>query len=203
MISKPLLHAAAAALLATIGQQACAASAAATAAAADPVTKLAWLSGCWAAEGGEFGSGETWTPAAGGTLLGLGRTVRNGRTVETEFMTIRLETDDGRLAYSAVPSGQQPVTFVQTRLTASEVVFENLLHDFPQRVAYRLDGKRLKARIEGPRGGENKVIEFPLVRVSCDAQAARSTPMKPAPPPAARPADEPDDDDAPPAKAPA
>lgn len=202
MISKPLLHAAAAALLATIGQQACAAAPAAAATASDPVMKLSWLSGCWAAEGGEFGSGETWTPAAGGTMLGVGRTVRKGRTSETEFMTISLYTDDGRLAYSAVPSGQQPVTFVQTRLTANEVVFENLLHDFPQRVAYRLEGKRLKARIEGPRGGENKVIEFPMARVSCDAQAAKSAPMKPAPPPAARPADEPDDDDTP-AKAPA
>lgn len=202
MISKPLLHLAAAALLASIGQQACAAGTTVPATAGDPVMKLAWLSGCWAAEGGEFGSGENWTPAAGGTMLGVGRTVRKGRTAETEFMTISLYTDDGRLAYSAVPSGQQPVTFMQTRLTANEVVFENLLHDFPQRVAYRLEGKRLKARIEGPRGGENKVIEFPMVRVSCDAQAARSTPMKPAPPPAARPADEPDDDDAP-AKAPA
>lgn len=193
-MNKTCRQVAAAALLAALGLPAWATSAP----AADPVMKLAWLSGCWAAEGGEVGSGENWTSVAGGTLLGVGRTVRKGRTVETEFMTISLYTDDGRLAYSARPSGQPPVTFLQTRLTANEVVFENLLHDFPQRVAYRLEGKRLKARIEGPRGGENKVIEFPMARVSCDAQAARSVPMKPAAPPPPRP-DEPDDeaDDAP------
>lgn len=200
MMSKTFRHTAATVLLAALGPMACAATS--TSAAADPVLKLAWLSGCWAAEGGEFGSGENWTAAAGGTLLGVGRTVRNGRTVETEFMTISLYTDDGKLAYSAVPSGQQPVTFVQTRLTATEVVFENLLHDFPQRVAYRLEGKRLKARIEGPRDGENKVIEFPMTRVSCDAQAAKSAPLKPASRPVAPPDDQ-DDDDTPPPKKPA
>ncbi|MFZ5549663.1 MAG: DUF6265 family protein [Pseudomonadota bacterium] len=191
--------AAPAALLAALGLPAWAASPPAT----DPVMKLAWLSGCWAAEGGEVGSGESWTSVAGGTLLGVGRTVRKGRTAETEFMTISLYTDDGRLAYTARPSGQPPVTFVQTRLTAHEVVFENLLHDFPQRVAYRLEGKRLKARIEGPRGGENKVIEFPMTRVSCDAQVARSVPMRPADPPPPRPQEPDDDADDAPTKPPA
>jgi hypothetical protein len=133
------------------------------------VRQLAWLSGCWAADGGEPGSGETWTTAAGGTLLGTGRTIRKGRTVEHEFMVIQPDGDEGRLSFSALPSGQRLTRFVQVKLTADEVVFENPQHDFPQRVAYRRDGPRLKARIEGLRNGSLRVIEFPMTRIGCDA----------------------------------
>ena len=57
--------------------------------------RLGWLAGCWAAEKGEAGSVEHWLPLAGGTMLGIGRTVRNGRTVEHEFMQIRLNASNG------------------------------------------------------------------------------------------------------------
>lgn len=131
--------------------------------------QLAWLSGCWSADDGEFGSGETWTPAAGGTLLGMSRTVRNGRTVEHEFMAIQPHEDGTRLVFSALPSGQQHTRFVQVQLTAAEVMFENPQHDFPQRVAYRREGTRLTARIEGLRNGRLRVVEFPMTRTACDA----------------------------------
>ncbi|MCB1009826.1 MAG: hypothetical protein KDB94_13155, partial [Acidobacteria bacterium] len=44
------------------------------------VEALAWLAGCWAPDGGESGSVEQWTAPAGGTMLGLSRTIRNGTT---------------------------------------------------------------------------------------------------------------------------
>jgi hypothetical protein len=48
------------------------------------------------------------------------------------------------------------------------VVFENPRHDFPQRVAYRLDPDGvLQARIEGQRGEETAVVQFPMRRVRC------------------------------------
>jgi hypothetical protein len=59
-------------------------------------------------------------------------------------------------------------------MSDNEVVFENAQHDFPQRVAYKLepDGK-LAARIEGTRNGSLRVIDFPMSRVSCDARVAQ------------------------------
>lgn len=140
------------------------------AAAADAdLSKLAWLGGCWKSETAEPGSGEHWLPLAGGSLLGIGRTIKGGKTVEFEFLEIRAEAD-GRITYFARPSGQSPAAFPLLRLSDTEIVFENLEHDFPQRVAYRLEGKtRLAARIEGTIGGKPRTVEFPMIRVSCDA----------------------------------
>src|SRR6202012_23245 len=53
------------------------------------ISHLSWLSGCWNSEASEPGSGEQWLPLAGGTLLGVSRTVKQGKTVAFEFMQIR------------------------------------------------------------------------------------------------------------------
>ncbi|HEX6707277.1 MAG TPA: DUF6265 family protein [Albitalea sp.] len=135
----------------------------------DKLASLAWLAGCWTSDGGEPGSGEQWMPLAGGTMLGIGRTVRQGKTVEHEFLQIR-EAADGRVVYIAHPSGQKTAQFAAVKLGEGEVVFENPEHDFPQRIIYRLDGAQaLHARIEGVRNGASRGIDFPMKRVSCDS----------------------------------
>lgn len=137
-------------------------------AAGQDLASLSWLSGCWAAEGGEPGSVEHWLPPAGGTMLGLSRTVSKGKTVEHEFLQIRANAE-GRLIYIALPSGQKETTFTLSGAAEGTVTFENPQHDFPQRVSYRLlPGHRLAARIEGLRNGVLRGIDFPMKRVSCD-----------------------------------
>lgn len=131
--------------------------------------RLGWLAGCWAAEKGEAGSVEHWLPLAGGTMLGIGRTVRNGRTVEHEFMQIRLNAE-GQPVFIAQPSRQKEATFVATSIDDRAVTFENPAHDFPQRVIYRAVGDTgLAARIEGQRNGTTRGIDFPMRRVACEA----------------------------------
>jgi len=131
--------------------------------------RLGWLAGCWAAEQGEAGSVEHWLPLAGGTMLGIGRTVRNGRTVEHEFMQIRLNAE-GQPVFIAQPSRQKEATFVATSIGERAVTFENPAHDFPQRVIYRAVGESgLAARIEGQRNGTTRGIDFPMRRVACEA----------------------------------
>ena len=134
------------------------------------VEDLAWLAGCWANVGGEAGSGEQWTVPAGKTLLGVSRTVRNSRTVAYEFVQIR-ETEAGGIEYIAKPSGQSEATFIMVQISESEVVFENLGHDFPQRIIYRLRaGGDLEARIEGEVEGKVRMVDFPMKRVDCESQ---------------------------------
>jgi hypothetical protein len=136
------------------------------------LAKLAWLAGCWKSAGGEAGSEEQWMPAAGGAMMGMGRTVKHGKTISHEFMQIRAG-EGGTLAFVAHPSGQKSAAFPLLRISDDEVVFENAQHDFPQRVAYRREGdSKLAARIEGMRNGSPRVIGFPMERVSCDARAA-------------------------------
>ena len=124
--------------------------------------------------------------AGGGTMLGVSRTVRNGRTVEFEFVVIRT-ADDGTVVYHAHPSGQLPTEFRLLHQADGEVVFENAAHDFPQRVGYRLENDgALTAWIEGSRAGALNRIPFPMRRVSCDskdAQAPTRATVDPASPP--------------------
>lgn len=128
---------------------------------------LSWLSGCWAGVGGETASVEQWMTPAGGVMMGMSRTIRNSRTVAYEYMQIR-QSDDGRIEYTAMPSGQPAASFAMVGLSDSEVIFENLDHDFPQRIIYRLqkDGN-LEASIEGHVDGQARTVAFPMRSIPC------------------------------------
>ena len=105
---------------------------------------------------------------AGGSMLGMSRTVADGLTLEFEFMRIAQE-ESGDVFFIAKPSGQKEARFKLIKADAREVVFENPAHDFPQRVIYRLgDGGSLLGRIEGVSKGTEKSADFPMKRVPCD-----------------------------------
>jgi hypothetical protein len=135
---------------------------------APTLADLSWLAGCWAAVGGEPGSGETWTVADDGVLRGVGRFVKDGVAVATETMEIR-ESASGELEFIAAPPGQDPTAFTLTEVVPGEAVFENPDHDFPQRISYRrVDEDRLEATADGEVAGETKVLEFAFERVDCE-----------------------------------
>jgi hypothetical protein len=126
---------------------------------------LSFLAGCWRMEGKGRVVEEHWMAPAGGSLIGMSRTVVNGKTSEYEFLHIR-DLPAG-LAYIAKPSNQPEATFMATSKTADEIVFENLAHDFPQRIRYRVAGNRLHARIEGTMNGKAHGIDFTYTRTDC------------------------------------
>jgi hypothetical protein len=137
---------------------------------------LAWLAGCWE---GVLSNGaayeEMWLAPRCGTLLGMARMTRDGRTLSFEF--IRVVDDHGTLVYTAQPSGRPPTLFRATAVGPGDVTFENPGHDFPQRIRYRLDGEAgLHARIEGEREGQVRAIDIPLRRVACPGPAHDAQP---------------------------
>ena len=75
------------------------ASAAAVASAAPgDLDRLGWLAGCWESVSSavaEPGSVEQWMPIAGGTMLGMSRTVRNGQTYTRDGKTRLLARIEG------------------------------------------------------------------------------------------------------------
>ena len=97
----------------------------------------------------------------------------------SRFEHIRITTDSGRLIYTALPSGQRETKFPAITVSDTSIVFENLQHDFPQRVIYRKRGAdSVVARIEGP--GPNNTTRgtnFPFRRASCTER-----PVPPPPP---------------------
>ncbi len=136
------------------------------------INDLAWLTGCWENTVGKRQRDETWSKAVGGTLLGVGRAVVEGKTTEYEFMRIHQEADG--LYFTAQPSDQPSASFKLKSLRDKEAIFENPKHDFPQRVIYRLiaDGS-LQARIEGERKGKARGIDFPFKRANCEATSLK------------------------------
>ena len=134
-------------------------------AAAPTINDVAWIAGCWEMTRNGRHVVETWTAPEGGTMMGVSRTVANGKTTEWEFLIIR-EGPKG-LEYVAKPSRQPEATFTSTSVRASEVVFENPTHDFPKKIQYRRDGNALAAAIEGPMNGQARRIEFPYTRAAC------------------------------------
>jgi len=126
---------------------------------------VGWLAGCWSFTRNGRHVIEHWAPAEGGTLIGMGRSVANGKTVEYEFLLIR--SGAAGLEYVAKPSGQAEAIFTATRASATEVIFENPAHDFPKKVSYSKNGDALTAAIEGPMNGQTRRIEFPYAKASC------------------------------------
>lgn len=134
---------------------------------APSLTKLAWLGGCWENRQTDRLREEQWMKPAGGSMIGMGRSVRQGKTVEYEFMQIR--EVEGSLVFIAKPSGQPETSFKLVTLSDTEVVFADPQHDFPQRLIYRLlPDQSLLARIEGTLNGKQRAIDFPFKRAQCN-----------------------------------
>ena len=133
------------------------------------IQSLTWLSGCWEMNlpGKNMSSTEQWMKPAGGMMMGAGRTIKNGRILDYEFLRI-VEEADG-VFYIAKPTGNKEETkFKLVRSSAWEVTFENPAHDFPQRVIYKLTGDKLDARIEGTKDGKTRGVAFPYTRAACN-----------------------------------
>jgi len=129
------------------------------------VERVVWLQGCWAMESNDRLVEEQWLPPRASSMLGVGRTTRGTTLVDYEMVLIRERGD--QLSYEAHPVNQQPAVFMSTTIGDRSIVFENLKHDFPQRVGYERKGDRLAAWIEGPQNGQTRRIDFAYERVSC------------------------------------
>lgn len=128
------------------------------------IEDLGWISGHWQMTG-KTSVEEHWTQPAGGTMLGVNRTLRGGKTVAFEFL--RIETRPQGIFYVAHPNAQPGTDFRLTALSATEAIFENPAHDFPKRLVYRrnADGS-LTARADGGASSADHAVEFLFLPVA-------------------------------------
>ena len=122
------------------------------------IEMLTWMAGSWADSDTE----EWWTTPKGGLMLGMNRSVQRGKT-GFEFLRIA-ETPEG-ITYFGSPGGRPPTPFRLRQLERQRVVFENLEHDFPQRIIYWTKGASLCARVEGTIQGKTEGEEWCWNRV--------------------------------------
>ena len=132
------------------------------------LSAISFMAGCWT---GLSSNGATieeqYTGASENLVIGMTRYVRNGRVVDFEFTTI--ERSDTAFFMTPRPKGVRSDSFALKEVSDGRAVWENLKHDFPQRIIYRrgADGT-LVARIEGttPRGDRHS--EWTMQR--CEAR---------------------------------
>jgi hypothetical protein len=124
------------------------------------ISELGWMSGHWqTAPGGRAQIEEHWTQPAGGSMLGMSRTVIGIRTLEFEYL--RLEQRADGIYYVAHPKGRCPGTeFKLTSVTTSGAVFENPAHDFPKRIIYRKTATGLVANIDAGEGTKGQSFSY-------------------------------------------
>jgi hypothetical protein len=117
------------------------------------IDNLGWIAGHWRLERGTTVVEEGWLGPAGGTMLGVNRTVSGDRT--TGFELLRLEERDGGIVLLASPNGRYPATeFALVELRERRAVFANPEHDFPQRIIYSREESTLHTEISGIDDGE-------------------------------------------------
>ena len=102
--------------------------------------------------------------------MGVSFTVQKSAAGEVaashEFLRIHIR--GGKTVYSALPSGQALTDFELKSQAAGTVTFENLQHDFPQRITYmRRGADSLLVRIEGDREGRRRARLFAFRRATC------------------------------------
>ncbi|MEZ5977388.1 MAG: DUF6265 family protein [Planctomycetota bacterium] len=115
-------------------------------AAAPTLDDLAFMAGHWRQETERSATEELWTPARGGLMLGLARTVSRPkpradgepRPEHASFEFLRVEQRADGVVYVAQPGGAPPVDFRLVEADATHAVFTNPEHDFPKRIEYRL-----------------------------------------------------------------
>lgn len=127
---------------------------------------LGWMAGCWERVTATRVVEEQWMAPRGSVMLGNSRTTQGGRTIAYEQM--RLTAANGKVIFTAQPSGQPAADFEGTTVSGSLLLLSNEKHDFPQRIIYRRNGAdRIDARIEGTMNGQPRGIDFKYSRVKC------------------------------------
>jgi hypothetical protein len=128
----------------------------------DGVAQAAWLAGCWQQRDGSRITDEQWMAPAGGVMVGMSRTVQDGRMRGYELVRI-VESNRG-LVYHADPSGQAEAEFPATLVTSDTLRFENPQHDFPKTIEYiRLGVDSLIANVSA----DGDVFQSRMGRTPC------------------------------------
>lgn len=137
-----------------------------------PLAALSWLAGCYRGTANQREFREHWLPLRGNLLVGASHTVAQGRT--QDFSYLRIEPRADGVFYVVTPARQPEIAF---RLSSQEsdgpdriFTFSNASSGFPQRILYRRGTEGwLYVHVEGPVGGEERKVIYPMRRIDCES----------------------------------
>ncbi|MES2387235.1 MAG: DUF6265 family protein [Bacteroidota bacterium] len=132
-----------------------------------------WLGGFWYCETAKDKTIEYWQNWKG-TIEGEAYCANNKKPAKISFSEeLRLDFVNGTPVYVAKVEGQnngQPVKFPLLQANANTFVFENLKHDFPQRIIYKIrSADSLEVTIEGPgKNGKTFSETLHMAKLTCE-----------------------------------
>lgn len=118
--------------------------------------RLAWLEGNWERKTSRGSMHENWQRLNDSTLQGVSYVLRGVDTVSYESIVLQSRAND--IQYMPTVRNQnagEVVYFTLKPLTSDTFIFENLQHDFPQRILYwQQHPDSLHAAVEGIQRGK-------------------------------------------------
>ena len=128
------------------------------------LTAVQWLVGTWENKTDEGTFSESWTKANDSTYNGTSYFIKGKDTLHNEHIVLSQQGET--VQYIPTVKGQnndQPIAFRLTSQTANQLVFENLKHDYPQKIVYKkITADSLVATISGVQQGKASSDSFPM-----------------------------------------
>jgi hypothetical protein len=109
----------------------------------EATSELSWMAGCWQTADGA--TREIWNAASGTHMFGHSVTIKDGEV--SFFENLNVVKAGETYVLSAYPMGQGPSDFSSVARAENSIMFENLAHDYPQRIGYSREGDQLTGTI--------------------------------------------------------
>jgi hypothetical protein len=133
----------------------------------EKIKAASWLLGNWENKSADGNLTENWEKLNDSTFQAQSYYIKEKDTVH--FESIILQQKGENLTYTATVKGQnndKPVVFKLTTATDKQVSFENLKHDYPQKISYnQITPDSLVAKISGIQQGKPCSEQFSMKKI--------------------------------------
>ncbi|WP_099714664.1 DUF6265 family protein [Flavobacterium sp. 11] len=133
----------------------------------EKIKAASWLLGNWENKSADGTLTENWEKLNDSTFQAQSYYIKEKDTVH--FESIILQQKGENLTYTATVKGQnndKPVVFKLTTATDKQVSFENLKHDYPQKISYnQITPDSLVAKISGIQQGKPSSEQFSMKKI--------------------------------------
>ena len=132
----------------------------------DKIKKADWLIGKWENTSPDGVLTENWEKVNDSTFSAASYFIKGEDTIHSESIVLAQKGET--LTYIATVKGQnegKPVAFPSTSETENKLVFENLKHDYPQKITYTKGANNtLTAEISGNLNGKQTTEKFIMTK---------------------------------------
>ena len=133
----------------------------------EKIRAASWLLGNWENKSADGNLTENWEKVNDSTFQAQSYYIKEKDTVHFESITLQQKGEN--LTYTATVKGQnndKPVTFKLKTATDKQLAFENLKHDYPQKISYtQITPDSLVAKISGIQQGKPSSEQFSMKKI--------------------------------------